>query len=71
MLMPATQEALCSEIMENKDTAMLAQHIKNLGRNEGMLFEAKDMVTSALGVKFPREPEAVPTACGPFPAEMC
>ena len=58
---PEEQEALCAEIMENKETAMLAQHIKNLGRDEGMLFEAKEMVTAALGVKFSQVPEPIST----------
>ncbi|WP_052812885.1 DUF4351 domain-containing protein [Desulfonatronum thioautotrophicum] len=32
---PEEQEVICAEIMENKETAMLAQYIKDLGRTEG------------------------------------
>ena len=32
---PEEQKALCVEIMENEETAMLAQYIKDLGRVEG------------------------------------
>jgi hypothetical protein len=32
---PEEQEAICAEIMENKETTMLAQYIKDLGRVEG------------------------------------
>ncbi len=60
---PEEQQALCAEIMENKETAMLAQYIKDIGRDEGrkegMLFEAKEMVNAALGVKFSRVPENI------------
>ena len=56
---PEEQQALCAEIMENKETAMLAQYIKDMGRDEGMLFEAREMVNAALGVKFSRVPENI------------
>jgi hypothetical protein len=32
---PEEQEAICSDIMKNKETAMIAQYIKDLGRTEG------------------------------------
>ncbi|SDB01711.1 protein of unknown function [Desulfonatronum thiosulfatophilum] len=32
---PEEQQALCADIMEHEETAMLAQYIKNLGRDEG------------------------------------
>ncbi|SMP68964.1 hypothetical protein SAMN06295888_116104 [Desulfonatronum zhilinae] len=32
---PEEQETICADIMENEETAMLAQYIKNLGRDEG------------------------------------
>ncbi len=38
---------------------MLAQHIKNLGRDEGMLYDAEEMDNAALGVKFSQVPEAI------------
>ena len=72
---PEEQQALCAEIMENKETAMLAQYIKDIGRDEGRdegrvegRVEGRDegrkegmqeMVNAALGVKFSRVPENI------------
>ncbi len=64
---PEEQQALCAEIKEKKETAMIAQYFKDMGRDEGRDEGRKEgrkegmqeMVNAALGVKFSRVPENI------------
>ena len=47
---PEEQEAICADIMEHDETAMLTQYIKNLGRDEGRV-EGRQAIIQRLFAK--------------------
>ena len=46
------QESLYHEIIQHKETAMLAQYIRDKGMQQGMLLEARDMLIEVLTERF-------------------
>ena len=46
------QKSLYHEIIQHKETAMLAQYIREKGMQQGMLLEARDMLTEVLTERF-------------------
>ena len=46
------QENLYHEIIQHKETAMLAQYIRDKGMQQGMLLEAQDMLVEVLTERF-------------------
>ena len=48
------QQSLYHEIIQHKETAMLAQYIRKKGMQQGMLLDARDMLIEVLTERFGR-----------------
>ncbi len=52
---PEEQQLIYNALIEQKETAMFSEYIKDLGKKEGMI----EMVADALGLKFVQVPEHI------------